>query len=275
MEIIAMPELPDVEFFKEYFESTALRKIIIDVTVQSSQILDGITANALTTILKGQEFLSCKRYGKYLFSQANADLWLVLHFGMTGNLKYFKAASDEPRYSRLLISFTNGHCLAFSDQRKLGRVAISNSITEFVSRRQLGPDALQIGFSTFRAIIAKRDGTAKSTLMNQHIIAGIGNIYADEILFQAGIHPQGKIGQLNDHSVEELFDAMKRVLSTAISNLVDLSALPQSYLIHYRFKGARCPLDGGEIASTKVAGRTTYFCPVHQKIRSLKAQIMV
>jgi formamidopyrimidine-DNA glycosylase len=111
--------------------------------------------------------------------------------------------------------------------------------------------------------------------MNQHIIAGIGNLYADEILFQAAIHPQEKISQLNNHSIEKLFDAMKGVLFTVISHNADSSALPKSYLIHYRFKGARCPLDGGEIASAKVAGRTTYFCPVHQKIPSLNAKIML
>lgn len=263
-----MPELPDVEYYRRYFESTSLHQTIAKVTVNSNQILDGVTADIVADQLKGKFFHRCTRYGKYLFSQASVDLWLVLHFGMTGNLVYYKDAADAPPYQRLTVNFSNGNSLAFSDQRKFGKVSLTSNQQDFVLRKRLGPDALEVDFPTFKTVAEVSRGTAKSTLLNQHIIAGVGNIYADEILYQAGIHPQTKTSQLNEETIKRLFNALKQVLKTAIDLQADPTALPENYLIHYRFSGADCPGGCGKVATAKVAGRTTYFCPECQKFSS-------
>lgn len=261
-----MPELPEVEMFKRYFESTSLNKTIKDVMVKSSQILDNIRAEDLRKKLRSKEFLCCQRYGKYLFINVSEEFWLVWHFGMTGDLKYFKDQQDDPRHDRLLIDFENGYHLAFDCQRKFGRIAVTSKVKDFVKRKRLGKDALELDLQRFKELSRKRQGRTKYTLMNQHIIAGLGNLYSDEILFQSGIHPQAKISELKDSILEELFYTLKKVLNTAISKEVDWSRYPQSYLMRTRIKGSSCSICGGVIQSLKFSGRTTYFCSQHQKL---------
>jgi formamidopyrimidine-DNA glycosylase len=260
-----MPELPDVELFKKYLESTSLHKTIKEVKGKSDQILEGITAEALEKKLVSKEFLSSRRHGKYLFTNVSEEFWLVMHFGMTGNLKYFKDLKDEPEHDRLLISFENGYHLAFDCQRKFGKVTITPKIEAFIEQKKLGADALAVDFQDFKEIMQERRGTAKYTLMNQHILAGIGNIYSDEINFQTCIHPKTKINELDDQKLKTLFNNMKRILRTAIRNQADPSQFPKDYLTTKRREGAECPRCGGKIKTLKFSGRTAYFCPSCQK----------
>lgn len=260
-----MPELPEVELFKTYFESNALHKKIAKIDIKSTQILEGITSTELQKKLTEKEFTSCKRHGKYLFTDVNKEFWLVMHFGMTGNLKYFKSMQDEPTHDRLLISFDNGYHLAFDNQRKFGRITITPNIQNFIEKKKLGPDALAIEFEAFKQIAAKSKGQAKYTLMNQHAIAGIGNIYSDEILFQTNVHPQTKINKLKEDTLKLMYNNMQRILKTAIENQADLQKLPKNYLLPNRSKGKKCPQGSGKIETIKITGRTAYFCPTHQK----------
>ena len=261
-----MPELPEVELFKKYLESTSLHKTIREVTVKSDQILEDITANALEKKLVSKEFLSSRRHGKYLFTNVSEEFWLVMHFGMTGNLKYFKDLTDDPEHDRLLISFENGYHLAFDCQRKFGKVTTTPKIETFIEQKQLGADALELDFPGFKEIMQERRGTAKYTLMNQHVIAGIGNIYSDEINFQTGIHPKTKINELDNEKLKALFNNMKRILRTAIRNQADPRQFSKDYLITNRREGAECPRCGGKIKTAKFSGRTAYFCPACQKL---------
>jgi formamidopyrimidine-DNA glycosylase len=264
-----MPELPEVEFFKKYVDSTSLCKPIDAVEVRSNLILEDVTPDKLEKSLVGQEFLSCQRYGKYLFIDVNREFWLAMHFGMTGNLKYFKDAQDDPKHDRLLISFKNGFHLAFDCQRKFGRVALASEIEDFVKRKKLGEDALAFDFDSFKVTMRKKRGTAKYTLMNQRAIAGIGNLYSDEIMFQTGVNPQTKVADLNDETLKALFNNMQRILRTAIRNQAHFSQFPKDYLTPNRLKGAECPRCGGKIQTLKVSGRTAYFCSKHQKAKSM------
>ena len=260
-----MPELPEVEVFKRYLEATALHKTIAKVTVKSTQILENITKETLQTKLAKKKFAACQRHGKYLFASVNEEFWLVMHFGMTGNLKYFKAKEEEPTHDRFLVSFQNGYHLAFDNQRKFGKITTTPNVEAFVKKKKLGPDALEVKFEAFRQGLGKSRGSAKYTLMNQRVVAGIGNIYSDEILFQTGVHPKTKIRKLKADTLKQLYSNMRQILKTTIRNQANLAKLPKNYLLHHRSQGGKCPKCGGKIETLKVSGRTAYFCPRCQK----------
>jgi formamidopyrimidine-DNA glycosylase len=258
-----MPELPDVETFRRYLDATSLHQEIEKVEVRSRQILEGVSAQELKDGLEGRTFESTRRHGKYLFVELDDANWLVLHFGMTGHLKYFKDMEKDPPYDRLLITFANGYHLAYDAQRKLGEVALTEDVEEFIEEKGWGPDALKSSFdlAAFKEALAGRRGMAKSTLMNQHIVAGIGNVYSDEILFQMGIHPRTKVNQLDGETLEELFHTMKEVLQKAIDRQADADQFPDDYITPHRYDDGECPRCGGEIERVKVSGRSAYYCP--------------
>lgn len=246
-----IPELPDVEAFKQYMDSTSLHKTIKEVEVKSKTILENVTAQELQSKLENRKFQSTRRYGKYLFVKLDNDYWLVLHFGMTGDLKYFKDIEKEPPHDRLLIRFSNGFHLAYDSQRKLGEVNLAEDVESFIQEKELGPDALDLDFESFKEVLKGRRGTTKYTLMNQQIIAGIGNIYSDEILFQTGIHPKTKVNKLDEEKLKELFKVMRRVLQTAIDKQADPERFPDSYMIPNRHKGGKVPPMRQRISTNK------------------------
>src|SRR5213078_1712783 len=133
-------------------------------------VLKRVSARELVRRLKGRCFESSRRHGKHLFVRANGDLWLRLHFGMTGSLRYFKREERAPRHTRVLLAFANGHHFAFEDQRKFGEVGLLKDIDEFLKKRGLGPDALDITLSQFREILGKHRGSVKTILLNQKLI---------------------------------------------------------------------------------------------------------
>ena len=183
-----MPELPDVETFKRYLDATSLHQPIKGVEVRSAYVLKGVSAREFGRQLKGRSFESSCRHGKHLFVRTDRDFWLRLHFGMTGSLEYLKGQRRAPKDTRVLFCFANHSRLAYRDQRKFGEIGLSKDVDEFLRKRALGPDALDINLSPFKGIFEKHRATAKTILLNQMLIAGIGNIYADEILFRTRIH---------------------------------------------------------------------------------------
>ena len=255
-----MPELPDVEGFRAYVERTSLCQTIERVDVRSPEILDGVSARRLVHTLEGCRLTRTRRYGKYLFVQLESGKWLVYHFGMTGRPVYFKDARDDPPHDRLLISFANGFHLAFDCQRKLGSVSLADSVGGFLRAKKRGPDALELDFRAFRALLSGRRGAVKSALMNQRIVAGIGNVYADEILFQARVHPTTSVNRLREECLRELFDSMNEALTAGIEHAVRSKPFPDSYLLHHRGEGEKCPRCGGKVERLTVSGRTAYYC---------------
>lgn len=264
-----MPELPDVEVFKQYLDATALHQRIAKTSITSRNILGNVSTARLERALTDQEFTASHRHGKYLFVAVDGTGWLVLHFGMTGFLQYFRDPKDTPPHTRVLIAFTNGFHLAYDSKRKLGRVDLAHTVEAFIRERALGPDALdpELDLSAFRKIISTTRRTVKSVLMNQSLIAGIGNVYSDEILFRAGIHPQTKSNRLSEKAGEKLFHTMKATLRKAIEYRVDPDRFPNSYLLPYRKKGGRCPRCGQRLRQIMVSGRTAYYCSKDQKRR--------
>jgi len=182
-------------------------------------------------------------------------------------LKYFKDEDKEPPHNRLDIRFDNGYHLAFDCQRKLGLVTVVTDMDTFIHDHELGPDALGPDFTEayFKKKAGSSRGSIKSLLMNQHVVSGIGNIYSDEILFQAGIHPKQQANALREKDVATVFKQINRVLETAISAGAQPEDFPKNYLIPHRGTGEHCPQCGGDVASGKVSGRTSYWCPQCQK----------
>ena len=260
-----MPELPDVEVFKQYLDATSLYKTVENVEVKSSKILGKVSEQQLRTTLTGYKFQSTIRYGIYFFVSVEDNFWLTMHFGMTDSVKYFKSMNREPSHDRLLITFANGYHLAYNCQRKLGKVDLTENVEEFLKDKDLGPDVLDLDFETYEETLQGRRGTVKYTLMNQHILAGIGNIYSDETLFQTGIHPKTKANNLDGPALKNLFEKMKKVLKTAIDHRTNTEEFPEDFMIPHRFKRGRRPKCDSEMEQVKVSERTAYYCPECQK----------
>jgi formamidopyrimidine-DNA glycosylase len=260
-----MPELPDVEIFKRYLDATSLRQRIDNIDVRNAYILKNISARELARGLKGRRFESSRRHGKHLFVRAGGDLWLRLHFGMTGSLQYLKRHQQLPAHTRVLIIFTNDRRLAFDDQRQFGQISLLRDVDEFLRKHSLGPDALEIDLEEFRKLFGKRRGAVKSVLLNQRLIAGIGNIYADEILFRARMHPATETFRLDGKALTKLFGATHYILEKAIAAKADVNQMPKSWLLPYRGKGGKCPRCGRGLKSSRIGGRTAWFCTHCQK----------
>ncbi|MCF7804365.1 MAG: hypothetical protein K9N46_14960 [Candidatus Marinimicrobia bacterium] len=261
-----MPELPDVEVFREYFQSTALHQEIAGVEILDDRILEGISAGKLREKLAGQSFADTHRHGKHLFAKLSSQGWLMLHFGMTGYLKYAKNTVEEPSHTRVLLKFANGNALAYSCMRLLGKVGWTPEMAEYISHHDLGPDALALDENQFTELMGQKRGMIKSALMDQSHIAGLGNIYVDEILFQAEFHPKRQVPEMSGADFRHIFGHMREVLNTAVACQVDVDRFPENYLIHYRDPEKQCPKCGAQIQKIKVASRSTYFCPNHQSL---------
>ncbi|MFO8077890.1 MAG: DNA-formamidopyrimidine glycosylase family protein [Thermoplasmatota archaeon] len=261
-----MPELPEVEMFKRYIDATSLHQQIDQVIVKTKKILRKTSEKKLKTVLKNNSFTEAKRIGKHLFLKLDTGSWMVLHFGMTGKVSYFKNSRNQPDHTRMLIEFGNDYCFAFDCQRLFGFVRIIDTIKAYVEEKKLGPDALHISQKEFLDDISRRHGKIKSVLMNQHILSGIGNIYADEILFQTRIHPATSVDVLSKKQRKKLFDTISSVLTTAVEKKADFNKYPDEFLIPHRSKQGVCPLnDNHQLKTMKISGRTSYFCPIHQK----------
>ncbi len=260
-----MPELPDVEIYKRYLDATSLHKKIRRAEVTSGKILEGVFARRLVRELRGRKLSSSLRHGKYLFIRLDSPMWLVLHFGMTGDLAYYGEDRETPEHGRLILTFTNGYRLAYISQRLLGKVSLTYDPEGYIKGKGLGPDAMALDLKGFRKALGKRSGV-KSALMNQRRIAGIGNVYSDEMLYLAGLHPKKVVGSLTKEQTGELHRAMRHVLRTAVRKKADPERMPRGWLLPLRGSKEKCPRCGGTIRSIKAVGRRAWYCPSHQRL---------
>jgi formamidopyrimidine-DNA glycosylase len=206
-----MPELPDVEGFKRVLAKNALGKTIIRVVVNDARILGKLPARTFVYRLNGAKLVEARRHGKHLMASVDRGGWLTLHFGMSGALQFVRKPDSEPPFTRVRLDFADNGSLAYTNKRMLGRVGLVKDAADFVTAEKLGPDALdrRLGFAAFRAAVfgIKRD--VKAVLMDQRVIAGIGNIYSDEILFQARINPAERMDKLAPTQLKHLFLEMQ------------------------------------------------------------------
>jgi formamidopyrimidine-DNA glycosylase len=260
-----MPELPDVEIIKNYIEAHATGKRIRDLKVRDNRILNNITEKELREILVGKIIKSFSRHGKQLFIFIDRNLYITMHFGMTGNVEIISDLKDIIRFERSSFFLSSGERIAFIDQRILGRIGLTSSPDEFIKTHKMGPDSLSVTWDEFFNAFHDQNTSIKASLMNQSKIAGLGNVYADEILFQAKIHPLDITDNLSEEKLRTLFTTMKQVLKTAIESGADRNRFPNIFLTKHREKNSVCPRCGGQITSVKINERSTYYCPHCQK----------
>ncbi|HJW92037.1 MAG TPA: DNA-formamidopyrimidine glycosylase family protein [Thermoanaerobaculia bacterium] len=246
-----MPELPEVEEYGRYFTRHALNRTIKRVDVRDERILGIVRKDAFTRRLRGRAFTHVRRHGKHLFVQAGTT-WLHLHFGMTGDLLFYRDAAETPRFARVIFDFNDGSHLAFDDMRLFGVVDLIDDPDTFIAEHRLGRDPLDPKFKAadFRKLIAKRRGGIKALLMSQDFVAGLGNLYVDEILYETGIHPRRSAEKIKD--LDAIYTTMRKIVRKPNRKLP-------------RDEGELCPKCGGTIKRAVVAGRTTYFCGGHQR----------
>lgn len=261
-----MPELPDVEGFRRVLARTSLRKRIAQVRVKDARILGKLSARRFSARLQDRRLVEVRRHGKHLMAKLDRGSWLTLHFGMTGALQFEGKSGSEPPFTRVRLDFVHDGFLAYINKRMIGRVGLAGDAADFVAAEHLGPDALdrRFDFEAFRTAVLGLKRDVKSILMDQKIVAGIGNIYSDEILFQARIDPTARIDKLAPSQLKRLFLEMRRVLKTAVSRGAGseqfVERMPKGFLLPRRKKGGRCPRCRSPLRVFKMGGRTTYCC---------------
>jgi formamidopyrimidine-DNA glycosylase len=264
-----LPELPDVEVRRLYLERTSLGRPIKRVAVLDERVLSGITPASLGKGLKGATLLEAKRRGKYILVPTDRGNTLLLHFGMSGELLLNKKGEPEPRWSRVDFYFSDDTCLHYINMRLIGKVALYHTTdeSEIPDIAKLGPEPLERNFTyeKFRDIIRSHETTIHQVLMDQGLIAGIGNIYSDEITYQAGVRPDRKVKDLSDDETRRIYKEMKRVLRRAIELDAELDDHADEFLIPHRGRNGECPRGHGKLARKTIGGRSSYFCPACQK----------
>jgi formamidopyrimidine-DNA glycosylase len=228
--------------------------------------LRGTSAPAFARALRGRRFRRPERHGKWLIARTSGDAALLFHFGMTGALWWRARGMPERPYDRIVFAFGRGE-LRYEDLRKLHgvRVAHDEKAIERVLG-ELGPDALSVRRGEFDRRLAGR-GQLKPRLMNQRVLAGLGNLLVDEILWRARLHPMGPIPQLRAPERKRLYQEMRRVLRLSLPT----GRVPprRNWLTGRRDdKAARCPRCSAKLARRQVGGRTTVWCPRCQPSRS-------
>jgi formamidopyrimidine-DNA glycosylase len=256
-----MPELPDVEAFRRFFREHAMERTVGRVVVTDPMIVRNAHPGALDRALRGRTFEDPGRHGKWLVAWTDGPA-LLLHFGMTGDLIWSGDEPDRHRHDRVILEFEGGGELRYRNMRKLGGVWLAHDPAEAAEvMGGLGPDALDLGRRQFGELLSRRRGALKALLMDQRFIAGVGNLLADEILWQARIHPRRTAATLDSTDRDRLYDELRRVLSRWVAGY---GAVPRGgpWLLATRGEPeATCPRCGTPLSRTRVSGRTTYFCP--------------
>jgi formamidopyrimidine-DNA glycosylase len=247
-----MPELPEAERARQAIER-ALNREIVAVDDSDTYVCRPHAPGEIAAALTGRRLLAAHRRGKFMWVETDdGGPDLGLHLGMAGRI-----AIDEPPaglWDRFALEFADGGRLALRDKRRLGRAVIEPDFTH------VGPDAGEVSRNEFRARIGRGNAPVKARLLDQGAISGVGNLLADEILWQAGISPRRRTGSLSDGELDELRRATRR----AIRNAIRRGGAHTGELNPERQAGGRCPRCGTELSRDRIGGRTTYWCPEHQ-----------
>lgn len=267
-----MPELPEVETFRRALEARKPRSAITRAEVRKTYLLRTPAAE-LTKTLVGQRLGPALRRGKEMFVRLDpSGAWLRAHFGMDGAWDFGEVGQPRPEFAVLILDFEDGARVCYTSFRLLGALGIVKDADAWMRERGLGPDALEAApREVFAALRAKR-GAIKAALLDQTCLAGVGNLYADEALFQAGLHPRAPLQRLGDDALKAFLAVLQRVLAKAVQRRAEFAAYPRSWLLHHREPGGACPRDGAALARSTVGGRTTFHCPRHQRLPRRTAQ---
>ncbi|MGL5032444.1 MAG: DNA-formamidopyrimidine glycosylase [Microcystaceae cyanobacterium] len=282
-----MPELPEVETVCRGLNRVTAGKAIADGRVLYARTLAYPTLQEFGALLEGATFQQWQRRGKYLLAsltkQGELTAYLGVHLRMTGQLLWMtqpQSAETRSRHTRLYFEMVGGEELQFVDIRTFGRIwAIPSQIpveTVITGLQKLGPEPFFDGFSVnyLAQKLSKSQRPIKTALLDQTLVAGLGNIYADEVLFKSGIQPLTPTSLLTFAQIESLQAAIIQVLETAIaaggttfSDFRDVTGINGNYggiAWVYGRKGEACRVCGSPIERLKIAGRSSHFCPICQ-----------
>jgi formamidopyrimidine-DNA glycosylase len=286
-----MPELPEVETIVRDLKIKILNLKIKKVEVLLPRIVKNQVAS-FKNILTANSFKSIGRFGKLIvFELEKGDKKLLVHLKMTGQLifsdgkKVIAGGHDDGtdpnqlpnKYTRAIFEFEDKSKLFFNDLRTFGYLKLASENEVQLARDKIGPDALEsnLNFQDFKNILKNRRTSIKAVLLNQEILAGIGNIYADEILFQAGVRPSRKANGLKIKEIEAIYTSIKPILKKAINyrgttfnSFVDANGNQGKFVDRlkvYGREGKKCQICQGDIKKIKVAQRGTHYCASCQK----------
>lgn len=260
-----MPELPEVESFKKYIDKTSIGKPIELIRLMAPKMLLNTTEKKLKSALVGNSFENTFRHGKFLFIELKKGGNLLLHFGLTGDLLFTKAGEEPPEKFALRLHFHDDSDLFFTDTRKMGKIALVVDIKSFIAERGYGKDALKITKQEFVERLKKKKVAIKTVLMDQKILAGVGNEFSDEILFEAKIHPATPTINLSEKQLQSIYALMVSILKRSVKHNADREKLAQYFFLENRKAGLDCPNCNGKTAFQTIGGRSSYFCPSCQK----------
>ena len=273
-----MPELPEVETVARGLQREVAGRKILSVTLGKTDFIDD--PDAVGRELPGRIILGVKRYGKFLLLRLGArevigkneeETALLVHLGMTGILMPRPVSEPPAKHTHVMMLLDDGRELRYIDPRRFGRIAFLAGEVLRAELSRFGADPLDAGAGEFAQRIRQRRARIKALLLDQSVLRGVGNIYADESLWKAKIHPAALGAKLKPEHVEELYHALQGILRKAIalrgssiSDFLDAEGLPGDYQRHHRVYGregkgcARCKTP---IRRVIVAGRSSYFCP--------------
>ena len=263
-----MPELPEVETVARSMAPLVGRRIVC-AEFRCRRVLRGADPQAMAARIQGRGIAGVRRYGKFILVSLEGGGYLVIHLGMTGRLLLGGPAG---KHTHAILTLDRG-VLLYDDSRQFGCIQFSEEFPERVAR--LGPEPLEVPFEDFAAALKRRKTRIKALLLNQSFLRGLGNIYADEALFRAGIHPLGVARRLRRDRARRLHDAIIAVLTEAIaaggssiSDYVDAQGRKGFFQFSHRVyqrTGEPCLVCGTPIRRVLVAQRSSHFCPKCQK----------
>jgi formamidopyrimidine-DNA glycosylase len=271
-----MPELPEVETIKNELAPYIIGRTITGVDLVWEGIVREPSAKEFRERVAGEQIIGLERRGKYLLFNLNSCFTLIIHLRMTGSL-WQSPPPEGLKFVRAVINLDNSTNLYFRDPRKFGRMWLVKNVACVVG--DLGPEPMEESFTvqTLSARLKRHHIPIKAALLDQAILAGVGNMYADEALYSARIHPMRPADSLTSTEMKRLHAAIYQVLLAGISNK---GASIENYYrpdgskgsAHYEFKVAHqhdavCSRCGSQIQYMKVRGRGTYFCPKCQRLK--------
>jgi len=268
-----MPELPEVETIKQQLAACIVGKQFSDLAISDGKPLRRISSGNFRKRLIGQEIKEVGRSGKYLLVRLANGSTLIIHLRMTGAL--LLNPKNTERFTRVTFKFTDGGELVFTDVRRFGAMYLVKDEKDVVGKLGLEPLSDEFTPGILAKLLAKRKAPIKAVLLDQTVIAGIGNMYADEALFSARVHPMRKAGDLLPFETKNLHKAIRDVLTKAIGKKgasISTYKCPSGELgtAHFDFRvahrgGEKCPKCKTVIQRVKTRNRSSYYCPKCQK----------
>ena len=264
-----MPELPDLVYIQKKLKTEMVGQIVTDVSIKEPIVLRILLPEKIQDALKGATFLDVKRHGPFLVFLLSHDLDMIVHPMLAGKFKFTSSATKPGRGLCLSFHLKSDKVLHYLDDKKMGKVYfINHGATAAIPRfDQQGVDILTSAFTAelFMRLIEKQRKQVRVFLMTQEILSAIGNAYADEILFDAGIHPKTFCYQLQETQKTKLYDSIRKVMKWGIEQ-VEKAQQPVEIKVrgHLKIRNRKnqpCPTCGSDIRCTGVLGYDAFFCP--------------